>query len=67
MPRWLSTFVDTAATHEKISTTLLVMFAIINTIRFYAYDHDVYLKALTLVTLIMICSHSLGLLTNFKL
>lgn len=62
MPRWLSTFVDTATTHEKISTILLVMFAIINTLRFYAYNHDVYLKAL-----IMVCSHSFGLFTDFKL
>ena len=54
MPRWLNTFVDNAATHEKISTILLVMFAIIYTLRFYVYDHDVYLKELTLVTLIMI-------------
>ena len=67
MSRWLSTFVDTATTQEKISTILLVMFAIIYILRFYAYDHDVYLKALTLVTLIMICSHSFGLLTEFKL
>ena len=62
MPRWLSTFIDTTATHEKISTILLVMFAIIYILRFYAY-----LKALTLVTLIMICSHSFDLLTDFKL
>ena len=62
MPRWLNTFVDTATTYEKISTILLVMFSIIYTLRFYAYDHDVYLKAL-----IMVCSHSFGLLTNFKL
>ena len=39
-----NTFVDAAATHEKISTILLVMFAIIYTLRFYAYDHDVYLQ-----------------------
>ena len=58
-----STIVDGAATDEKISTILLVMFAL----RFYTYDHDVYLRALTLVTLIMICSHSFGLLTDFKL
>ena len=58
-----STIVDVGATHEKISTILLVMFAL----RFYAYDHDVYLKALTLVTSIMICSHSFGLLIDFKL
>ena len=62
-----SAIVDAAATHEKISTILLVMFAIIYVLGFYAYDHDVYLKALTLVTLIMICSHSFGLLTDFKL
>ena len=62
-----STILDVASTHEKISVVLLVMFAIIYTLRFYAYDHDVYLKALTLVTLIMICSHSFGLLTDFKL
>ena len=62
-----NTFVDAAATHEKISTILLVMFAIIYTLRSYAYDHDEYLDALTLVTLIMICSHSFGLLTDFKL
>ena len=57
MPRWLNTFVDDATIHEKISTILLVMFAL----RFYTYDYDVYL------TLIMICSHSFGLLTDFKL
>ena len=57
-----NTFVDAAATHEKISTILLVMFDL----RFYTYDHDVYLRALTL-TLIMICSHSFGLLSDFKL
>ena len=67
MPRWLNTFVDTAATYEKISTILLVMFAIIYTLRIYVYDHDIYLKELTLVTLIMICSHSFGILTDFKL
>jgi len=67
MPRWLSTFVDPAATPKKISTILLVMFAIIYILRFYAYNHDVYLKALTLATLIMICSHSFGLLVDFKL
>ena len=39
-----STIVDAATTHEKISTILLVMFAIIYVLRFYAYDHDVYLK-----------------------
>ena len=63
MPEWLSTFVNIVATHENISTILLIMFAL----RFYAYDHDVYLKELILVTLIMICSHSFGLLTDFKL
>ena len=57
-----NTFVDDTTIHEKISTILLVMFAL----RFYTYDHDVYLRALTL-TLIMICSHSFGLLTDFKL
>ena len=67
VPWWLSTFVDTAATHENISTILLVMFAIIYILRFYAYNPNVYLKALTLVTLIIICSHSFGLLTDFKL
>jgi hypothetical protein len=62
VPRWLHTIVDTTTTYEKISTILLVMFAIIYTLRFYTYDHDVYLKAL-----IMVCSHSFGLLTDFKL
>ena len=57
-----STIVDVTATHEKISTILLVMFAFIDVLGFYAYDHDVYLKEL-----IMICSHSFGLLTDFKL
>ena len=42
--------VDAATTHEKISTILLVMFvilvmfAIIYVLGFYAYDYDVYLK-----------------------
>ena len=57
-----NTFVDDTTIHENISTILLVMFAL----RFYTYDHDVYLRALTL-TLIMICSNSFGLLTGFKL
>ena len=39
-----SAIVDAATTHEKISTILLVMFAIIYVLGFYAYDHDVYLK-----------------------
>ena len=39
-----SVIVDVVATHEKISTILLVMFAIIYVLGFYAYDHDVYLK-----------------------
>ena len=57
------TIVDAIATHEKISTILLVIFSL----RFYAYDHDVYLKALTLLTLIMICSHSFCSLIDFEL
>ena len=39
-----SAIVDAAATHEKISTILLVMFAIIYVLGFYAYDYDIYLK-----------------------
>ena len=39
-----SAIVDATTTHEKISTILLVMFAIIYVLGFYAYDHDVYLK-----------------------
>ena len=39
-----SAIVDAAATHEKISTILLVMFPIIYVLGFYAYDYDVYLK-----------------------
>ena len=36
--------VDAAATHEKISTILLVMLAIIYVLGSYAYDHNVYLN-----------------------
>ena len=39
-----SAIVDAATTNEKISTILLVMFAIIYVLGFYAYDYDVYLK-----------------------
>ena len=35
-----NTFVDDATIHEKISIVLLVIFAL----RFYTYDHDVYLQ-----------------------
>ena len=39
-----SVIVDATATHVKISNMLLVMFAIIYVLGFYAYDYDIYLK-----------------------
>ena len=39
-----SAIVDATTTHENISTIILVMFAIIYVLGFYAYEYDVYLK-----------------------
>ena len=37
-----NTIIDATATFEKISTILLVMFAIIYILMFYAYNHDMF-------------------------
>ena len=66
VPQWPNTFVNTATTHEKISTILLGHVCYYTCFKVLHLWSWCILTVLTLVTSIMICSHSFRLLTDFK-